>query len=193
MKNVRFLAASMLGIVFLFFTASLYANEFVMTPAIQSQLDKQKALIATWAANPIIEHAVEKQNQIGPIPGMDKAKWKLIRRSDPLITEFQTNAAGQYLKSMQAKSKLAISEAFLSADKGEKVAFIEKTSSYIHQGQAKFDVPFTTGKAWQGKPEFDESTQTYALQIAVPVLSAGKPIGVLVVGINLSQLEKLAN
>ncbi|WP_297574939.1 hypothetical protein [uncultured Deefgea sp.] len=165
----------------------------MMTPAIQSQLDKQKTLIATWAANPIVVQAVEKQNQIGPLPGMDNAKWKLIRRSDALINEFQTNAAAQYLKSMQAKSKVAISEAFLSAAKGEKVAFIEKTSSYIHQGQAKFDLPFTTGKAWQGKPEFDESTQTYAIQIAVPVLSASKPIGVLVVGINLSQLEKLAN
>ncbi len=193
MKNVRLFAASVLGMLFLLFNTSLYAGEFMMTPAIQSQLDKQKTLIATWAANPIVVQAVEKQNQIGPLPGMDNAKWKLIRRSDALINEFQTNAAAQYLKSMQAKSKVAISEAFLSAAKGEKVAFIEKTSSYIHQGQAKFDLPFTTGKAWQGKPEFDESTQTYAIQIAVPVLSASKPIGVLVVGINLSQLEKLAN
>jgi hypothetical protein len=72
------------------------------------------------------------------------------------------------------------------------VAFVEKTTSYIHVGSAKFDVPFGTGKSWQGKPEFDESSQTYAVQVAVPILADGKTIGVLVAGINLSHLEKVA-
>jgi hypothetical protein len=82
-------------------------------------------------------------------------------------------------------------EAFLSGAQGEKVAFIEKTTSYIHKGSAKFDVPFG-GKAWQGQPEFDESSQTHQIQVGVPVVSGGKSIGVLVVGINLTKLEKSA-
>ena len=84
------------------------------------------------------------------------------------------------------------SEAFLSAAGGEKVAFVEKTSSYIHKGAPKFNVPFTTGVGWQGAPEFDESSQTYAIQLSVPVNADGKAIGVLVVGLSLSQLEKTA-
>jgi hypothetical protein len=83
-------------------------------------------------------------------------------------------------------------EAFLNAAQGEKVAFVEKTTSYLHKGQQKFDVPFTTGNAWQGKAEFDESSQTYAIQISVPVMAEGKPVGALVVGVNLTHLEKLA-
>ena len=70
------------------------------------------------------------------------------------------------------------------------MAFVEKTSSYIHNGQPKFDVPFSSGKAWQGKPEFDESSQAYAVQVSVPVLAEGKPIGVLVVGVNLEKVTK---
>ncbi len=45
--------------------------------------------------------------------------------------------------------------------------------------------------AWQGVPEFDESTQTYAIQVSVPVLDpqdAKKAIGVLVVGLNLTRI-----
>jgi len=123
---------------------------------------------------------------------MDNAKWKTTRRSDPIVKEFQTNPAGQFLKAKIEATGGATSEAFLSAARGEKVAFVEKTTSYIHQGQAKFDVPLTTGKSWQGKSEFDESSQTYAIQISVAVLVDGKPSGALVVGVSLSNLAKTA-
>lgn len=165
---------------------------FEMTPAVQAELDKQKTVIATWAANPVIVNAVLEQNRKGPIAGMDNAKWKMTRRSDPVVTAFQNSSAGQLLKARLDESKGAISEAFLNAARGEKVAFVEKTTSYIHVGSSKFDVPFNSGNAWQGKAEFDESSQTYAIQISVPVLQEGKPIGALVVGVNLSYLEKVS-
>jgi len=172
--------------------AAIAAAAFDMTPAIQVELDKQKVIAAGWAASPVIVTAVLEQNRRGPIAGMDNAKWKITRRSDPTVIAFQTNAAGQFLKAKLGESQGAVSEAFLSAAQGEKVAFVEKTSWYIHRGMPKFDVPFGTGKAWQGSAEFDESSQTYAIQISVPVLADGRPIGALVLGINLSHLEKLA-
>lgn len=165
---------------------------FEMTPAVQAELDKQKTVVATWVASPVIVNAVLEQNRKGPIAGMDNAKWKVTRRSDAIVTGMQTNSAGQFLKGKIEESKGLFSEAFLSAARGEKVAFFEKTTAYIHVGAAKFDVPFNTGKAWQGKPEFDESAQTYQIQISVPVLHEAKFIGVLVVGVSLTQLEKVA-
>src|SRR2546426_634744 len=54
------------------------------------------------------------------------------------------------------------------------------------------DAPCTSRSAWQGRPEFDESAQTYQIQISVPVLVDGQPAGALVVGISLSQLERQA-
>src|SRR4030095_4666587 len=125
------------------------AAGFQMTPAVQAELDKQKTVIAGWAANATVVNAVVEQNRRGPIAGMDNPKWRLTRRSDPTMTAFQSNAAGQFLKAQIDENKGKFSEAFLSAAAGEKVAFVEKTTSYIHVGQAKFDAPYTTGKAWQ--------------------------------------------
>ena len=184
MKTITILV---LGLI----AAVAHAAGFDITPAVQAELDKQKVVVAGWAADPVIVSMVKQQNAQGPLAGMDNAKWKTTRRSDPVVKEFQANPAGQLLKAKVESSGGAFNEAFLSASRGEKAAFYEKTTSYIHVGQAKFDVPYGTGKAWQGKPEFDESSQTYAIQVSVPVLDGGKPIGALVVGVNLTHLEKV--
>ena len=168
------------------------ASTFEITAAVQTELDKQKQVVAGWAADPIIVGAVKAQNRQGPIEGMDNPKWKTTRRSDSVVKSLQSNAAGQALRAKLEASGGTFNEAFLNGARGEKVAFVEKTTSYIHVGQAKHDVPFGTSKSWQGKPEFDESSQTYAIQISVPVLDGGQPIGSLVVGVNLSHLEKVA-
>jgi hypothetical protein len=175
--------------------AGLLANAtwaaFEITPAVQKELDKHVDHVKTWAADPVIVKAVIAQNEKGPIAGLDNPKWKTLRRSDALVKEFQSNPAGQYLKQKVADSNGAYAEAFLSGAQGEKVAFFEKTTSYLHKGMPKFDVPFTSGKSWQGQPEFDESSQTHQIQVSVPVVSGGKPVGVLVVGVSLTKLEKL--
>lgn len=173
-------------------TLVLGQQGFQISPPMQAELDRQKGVIAEWAADAAVVTTVKEQNARGPLPGMDNPKWKVSRRSEPLVKAFQTNAAGRFLKSRLDAAGGTFSEAFLNANRGEKAAFVEKTTSYLHVGQAKFDVPFGTGKPWQGKPEFDESSQIYAVQISVPVLDDGKVIGVLVVGINLSHLEKVA-
>jgi len=169
------------------------AQGFQITPPIRAALDRHKQVIAGWAADPVVVTAVKEQNAAGPLAGMDNPKWKGTRRSDPAVKQLQSNPPGQLLRRKLEASESAYNEAFLNGARGQKVAFVEKTTSYIHTGQAKFDAPFSTGKAWQGKPEFDESSQTYAIQISVPVLDGGASIGVLVVGVNLSQLEKTSS
>lgn len=176
----------------LFLGVQIFAAEFQISDKVQAELEKRKTELSGWAADAVVVGAVKEQNAKGPITGMDNPKWKLTKRSDPVVKAFQDCSAAKLLKDKVNADGGAFSEAFLSATQGEKVAFIEKTSSYIHKGSPKFDVPFNDNKPWQGKPEFDESTQTYAVQLAVPVLDGGKPIGVLVVGVNLSHLEKVA-
>src|SRR3989449_2695918 len=96
---------------------------------------------------------------------MDNSKWKLVRRSDPLVRAFQSNPAGQFLRSKMEASGGLITEAFVSAAQGEKVAFAEKTTSYIHKGMPKYDVPFTSRSAWQGRPEFDERSEEHTSEL----------------------------
>jgi hypothetical protein len=172
--------------------AASLAWAFEMTPAVQKEIDRQVEVVKGWAADPVLVKAVAAQNEKGPIADMDNTKWKSVRRTDPIAKGFQANEAGQWLRAKAAASNDVVSEAFLNAARGEKVAFIEKTTSYIHKGSAKFDVPFDSGKAWQGKFEFDESSQAHQVQVSVPVVSAGKPIGVLVVGLNVTKLSRVA-
>jgi hypothetical protein len=182
---------TVVAVVALLMTDAKRVESFEMTPAVQVELDKMKASISGWASDAAIVKAVVEQNGKGPIAGMDNAKWKTIRRTDDVVKAFQSNPAGKYLKVKLDASGGHFTEAFLSGSQGEKVAFVEKTTSYIHKGQAKFDVPFGGAKSWQGIPEFDESAQTYQIQISAPVVDGGKSIGALVVGVNLTQLEKL--
>lgn len=174
-----------------FLPAAVIAMDFQVTPAVQAELDRQKAEITKWAADPTVVSAVRAQNRKGPMAGVDNSKWKSMRRSDPDVRKFQTSDVGQFLRNRQRETEGAITEVFLNAAKGEKVAFGEKTTSYIHAGMAKHDVPLKTGRPWQGEPGFDESTQTYAIQISVPVLDGGRPIGSLVAGVNVSHLRQV--
>lgn len=183
------LAAAALALVA---TAAHAQRAFEISPAVQAEIDKQKSVIAAWAASPEVVGAVREQNARGPLPGMDNAKWKATRRADLVVRGFQMNLAGRFLKRKLDESGVTYSEAFLNGARGEKAAFVEKTTSYIHTGQPKFDVPFQSGQAWQGKPELDDSSQMYMLQLSVPVLDQAKPIGVLVVGVNVSHLERIA-
>lgn len=166
------------------------AQNIEMNPAIQAELDKEKSVIASWASEPLIIKEVLQQNKKGPIPGLDNAKWKQIAPSDPIVKAFEENPAARFLKSRIEGKDAMFTEAFLNGSNGEKVAFVEKTTYYIHKGMPKFEVPFRKRAFWQGKPEYDESSQTYSIQIAAPVLAEGAPVGVLVVGIKLASLEK---
>jgi len=173
--------------------ASAWAGScFEVMPKVQEQITQQTWLANGWAGSRVVVDAVLGQNQKGPISGMDNPKWKTVAETDPIVKGFISNEAAIFLKEELTKTDGIVTGAFLNAAQGEKVAFTEKTGSYIHKGSAKFDVPFTSGKAWQGPPELDDTGKLYEVQIAVPVLSEGKNIGVLVVEINATKLEEMA-
>lgn len=157
-----------------------------ISPAQQSKIDVQIKEITAWAAEPVIVTAVRNHNTSPPAEhaALTQEKWRALTVLDPLVRSFSKNEVGTFLKSK--KSDL-VSEAFVSDAKGLKVGFISKTTGWSHAGKAKHDVPLT-GKVWQGPVEVDESTGQQQIQVAVPVLDGGKPIGSLVVGLILAKL-----
>ncbi len=157
-----------------------------ISPALQSKIDTKLKEIQTWAADPAIVEAVRTQNAKLPPEhtAMTQEKWKAATILDPFVRSFSKNAAAEFLKS---KKDTAVSEGFLSDANGLKVAFLSKTSGWSHKGKDKHDVPMT-GKTWQGPIELAESSGLKQLQIAVPVLDAGNPIGSLVVGLKIAKL-----
>ncbi len=179
-------ALSKLSLVLSCFTVACSAWAADLDPAIQAKIDARIKAIEGWAADPTFVATVKAANEAPPAEhaAITQDKWKEMSVLDPVVRSFTKNPAATVLK---AKKDDAVSEAFVSAANGTKVAFLGKTSGWSHKGKAKHDVPMT-GKTWQGPVEKDDSTGLEQVQVAVPILDGGKPIGSLVVGLSLGRL-----
>jgi hypothetical protein len=154
---------------------------------IKSKLDAQVTELKSLSTDPRVVKAVKANNAAPPseYKGMTNEKWKELTVLDPLVRALTKNALAEYLKT---KKNDVITEAFVSATNGTKVAFLSKTTSWTHKGKPKHDVPMT-GKVWVGPVEVDESTGQQQIQVGFPVLDGGKPIGSIVVGLKVAALR----
>lgn len=188
--NVRFSVAGMFRILVLglFAASASAADSNTVTPEIQTKLDAKIKEIASWAADPAIIDAVKAHNKglSEEAAAMTQEQWTVLAVTSRFLYGYTHNAAADVLK---AKRTAEVTEAFISGEDGIKVAFLAKTTNWSHKGKPKHDVPMT-GKNWQGKIEVDESTGYRQIQISVPVMDAGKPIGSLVVGLNVEKLAE---
>ena len=182
--KIRILSSIILATAGLFSGAAAQS----ITPAIQAKIEAQFKAVAAWAADPAIVDAVRAQNASLPADyaAMNQEKWKALTVLDPFVRNFSKNAAGQFLK---AKKDELVTLPFLSDAAGNKVAFTAKTTNWCHKGTEKHDIPMT-GKTWQGPIEVNQASGQQQVQIAVPVLDGGKPIGSLVVGLSIAKLSQ---
>jgi hypothetical protein len=155
--------------------------------ALQAKLAARVQTLKTWAASPAIVAAVKAVNAKVPpeYAAMTEPRWAELTVLDPFVRGFTRNDAAVYLKTSKGAE---VSEAFVSAANGMKVAFLSKTTSWNHTGKPKHQLPMQ-GKIWQGPIEIDRSTGQQQMQVAVPVLDGGRPIGSLVVGFAISKLR----
>lgn len=152
----------------------------------QEKIDRYFAFAKQLAADPVIVRQVAAQNAQLPAgyAEMTQGKWTVLSEADPFVRAFTHNPAGEILR---ARKTADISEAFVSDNRGLKVAFLGKTTYWCHKGKPKHDRPME-GQAWQGKLELDQSAGTMEVQLSVPVWQEGKPIGSLVLGVSLEAL-----
>ncbi len=182
----KIFSQSLLLAVSLFGVTALRAAD-APDPAVQAKVDNKLKEVLTWASDPAIVNAVKAHNAAVPAEqtALTQDKWKDLSVMDPLVRAFTKNDAATFLK---AKKGEIVSEAFVSGADGLKVAFLGKPTNWSHKGKPKHDQPMA-GKIWQGAVELDESTGMQQIQVSVPVLEDGKPIGSLVVGLSLAKLE----
>jgi hypothetical protein len=158
-----------------------------LPPEIRANLDNKIKQLQSWSADPTIVAAVKAHNS--NMPAEDKAmtneKWSKLTVLDLYVRSFTKNSLGVYLKS---KKDDQISECFVSGADGSKVAFLSKTTSWTHADKDKHKVPMS-GKTYIGPVALDESTGLQEIQVGLPVLDNGKPIGSVVVGISISKLH----
>ena len=156
--------------------------------AAQGKVDAKVKAIQGWAADAAIIGALKVYNSAKSpqAAAMDQTKWAALSVLDPFVRGLTKNPAAEVLK---ANRGAVVSEAFLSGADGGKVAFLGKPTHWSHQGKPKHDQPMS-GKTWQGDVEIDESSGLQQVQVAVPVLDGGEPIGSLVVGLSIGKLTR---
>jgi hypothetical protein len=155
---------------------------------ISSAIDKAIPALTAIAIDQKTISAV-KQCNTNPSPetvSMTNDKWKTLSILSPEVKAFAKNDLAQYLN----KNKpIYVTELFVSAADGSKVAFISKPTNWSHKGKPKHDLPMQ-GKKWTGEIEVDESTGLQQIQVALPVLDNKKPIGSIVFGLSIAKLKE---
>lgn len=107
--------------------------------------------------------------------------------------EITTNTPSQLLKSKVDGAGSRWTELFVTDNQGANVAAYPATSDYWQGDEDKFtDVLDIQGNQinsfWMGDLEWDQSSRTYAVQLSVPVIRNGVPVGVITGGVALDWL-----
>ncbi len=166
------------------FAASCFGQS--LSPEVQAKVEAKVKQLKSWSTDPAIVEAVKANNAAAPAAyrGMTQEQWKSLSVLDPSARALTKSPLGQHLKSRQDPQ---ITECFISAADGTKVAFLAKPTFWSHKDKDKHKLPMS-GRVYIGPAQLDESTGLQEIQIGLPVLDGGKPIGSIVIGLAVSKL-----
>lgn len=154
-----------------------------LPPAAQAKVDKYKKLLSEWAKEPVIVAAVKEANAGDGAVGMSNAKWDALTDTDAAVTAVLTSPAGQLMTKLEADA--GINKLYLRDAKGNIIAASNKPLLYSIANRPAMTV-MTTSQPWaQGEVKPDPTTQIKSVQMAVPIMDHGKPIGVLHTGVTI--------
>ncbi len=175
------------------FTVPATAQELSLSPEqLEVLLARKITAVKRLAANLAVVDAVKAQNAeettIEQIKRIDD-EWRSTKTLTAFKRSLQRNPAGRFLR-RRVRRNPTYGEAFLTDKRGANVAAYPATSDYWQGDETKFTASYNDGKGkvFIGDVEYDESSQTQAVQVSVPVIDQGKAIGVLVVGVQLDYI-----
>jgi len=157
-------------------------------PELQAKLNAQIKRLEAFSTDPQVVSAVKEYDSTPRSPeekAMTNEKWHSLSLFDPFVRAIGKNSLSQYLKS---KRDDVIAKIFVSGADGGKVAFDAKTEHWTHKGMPKHEVPMS-GRTWIGTVKLDDSTGLQLIQVGLPVLAEGKPIGSIVFGLRAEKLR----
>ena len=156
--------------------------------------------LRSWAQDPEIIAAIEAQNtahagfDAAKIDALDKV-WRaeVGAAAQPTIAPVLGNAASDTLRAKIDASQGRFTEAFVMDNLGLNVATAYLTSDYWQGDEEKFTATYGAGPqaVHVSEVEFDESTQTYQVQISFTVTdpASGAAIGAMTVAVDAEQLN----
>ena len=153
--------------------------------------------ILDWINDPIVVSAVRQANRdnrgrtLDEIEAADQ-RWRAVRGVNDFIRIYLENDTSDFLRVVQDDSNGLYAEIFVMDNQGVNVAQTDKTSDLWQGDEAKFTESFSDGDGavHVGEVEFDESAQSYLVQVSLPIYDddANEVIGAVTVGIDMSRL-----
>lgn len=155
--------------------------------------------IVPWIGDPILVRAVAQQNaktaglSQDQIDTLDLAwRGEVGSNSTPTIDAVLVSPASDFLRSKLDASGGMITEVFAMDARGLNVAASGITSDYWQGDEDKFAKTFPDGPGavFVDQVEFDESSQSYLVQVSLTLTdpATGQPIGAVTVGLNAESL-----
>jgi hypothetical protein len=175
---------------FVVLTISSMAMMGQAPPEIQVKLDAKIKQLMSFESDAEVVNPVKAYNATAPsaeAAAMTNDKWHSLSVLDPFVRATAKTPLSEYLKTKK-KSDDMIAKIFVSGADGSKVGFDAKTEHWTHKGMPKHEVPMT-GEIWIGQVKLDDSTGQQLIQVALPVLDSGKPIGSIVFGLRVDKLH----
>jgi hypothetical protein len=162
--------------------------------ASQKIIDFANSSLSSYSTNPVLGNAVKKQNSKGMSLDEIKAhddKWKKTAGISSFMKPLMQNNCAKELGKIIAKYKF-ITEAFVMDNQGANVCMSDKTSDFWQGDEAKFKKSYASGKGavFIDDVKFDKSTQSYAVQVSIPIKLSKKVIGAVTFGIDVDQFSK---
>ncbi|MDO8514414.1 MAG: hypothetical protein Q7S50_02625 [bacterium] len=158
-----------------------------LSPEVEDVLTKETRTIEELAKDPlIISEVIASNEKDGALSGGDIARldgeWQKSKEVTPFIQQFLSNKTAEILLAFQ-KINPGFKEVFVTNVYGLNVGQTDKTSDYYQADEAWWQDSFNggAGKTLHGQIEFDESSQTEAISLYVPIIDpvSSKVIGVL--------------
>lgn len=181
----------------LFFLSTLTFFAFVSfvsaESAPQKVIDLAHNEIAAFGYDPILVAAVKAENAknkpIEQIKEID-VKWIATAGVSDFMKSLIESDAGQHLVEIRA-SRPYIAEIFVMDNQGAIVAMSDKTSDYWQGDEAKWQKSFNNrqGAIFVDEVKFDASSQSYLVQVSVPIKNGDEAIGAITFGIDIDRVR----
>lgn len=151
------------------------------------------AKLKAVGSNATVVAAVKAANATGQTLDQIKARdaeWQKTPGVTPEMKALMDNACGKYLHGLQGEMPW-LAEAFVMDNQGANVAMTDKTSDYWQGDEPKWQESFKggAGAVHISDVKFDDSAQTYTVQISVPVMDGGKAIGAITFGVDVDKVQ----
>jgi len=157
-------------------------------------IDSELKVLKVLALNKVVQDAAVAASQGSPLSQADidrlDQQWRAAdaanNNAEPLVAGVLNNPIASELREFRAQFPQQV-ELFLTGVQGVSIASTNRTSDYLQSDEEWWQTAYRDG-LYIGQPEYDDSSKTIAINMAVAVQQNGKIVGVLRTTVNFTAL-----